>query len=105
MEGTITATNWPVHPSLLITMNSGTIPSWVGTAIVAITNISNCLRPRKRSFANEYPDSVEKTTTDTAVITETTTEFHTAGQNLISASRTRRTFNSGPRRGTQGWPR
>ena len=51
-EGTITDQVVPVHPSLDIRMNSGTTPSWVGTAIVATTNASSALLPRKRSLAN-----------------------------------------------------
>ena len=45
-------------------MYSGTTPSCVGTAIVATTKTSSHLRPRKRSFANAQPASVEKNTTE-----------------------------------------
>ena len=38
-----------------MTMKSGTIPSCVGTAIVAMTKTSSPLRPRKRSLAKAKP--------------------------------------------------
>ena len=50
-DGTITAQMLPVQPSLDIRMNSGTTPSWVGTAIVATTNTISAVRPRNRSLA------------------------------------------------------
>ena len=53
MPGTMTACSWPIQPSFDITMNSGTMPSWVGTAMVAMTNTSSGPRPRKFSLANE----------------------------------------------------
>ncbi len=55
-------------------MNSGMMPSWVGTARVAITKTSRPSRPRKRSLAKAYPASVEKDTTD-SVMTEDTTRL------------------------------
>ena len=42
----------PVQPSLGIRMNSGTTPSWVGTAIVTTTKTISAVLPRKRSLAN-----------------------------------------------------
>ena len=48
----ITAQMLPTHPSLAITTNIGTTPSWVGTAIVAMMNAISPLLPRNRSFAN-----------------------------------------------------
>ena len=74
----------PVHPSWDMRMNSGTMPSCVGTAVVAMTNTSRALRPRKRSFENENPASVEKSTTDSAVIVPTMIELPSAFQNWIS---------------------
>ena len=41
----------PVQPSFDIRMNSGTMPSCVGTAMVATTPASSADRPRKRSLA------------------------------------------------------
>jgi hypothetical protein len=38
MLGTITAGSVPVQPYSAMRMNSGMMPSWVGTAMVAITN-------------------------------------------------------------------
>ena len=52
IHGTIAAHTLPVQPSLAITMNSGTTPSWVGTASVTTTNTSSAVLPRKRSLAN-----------------------------------------------------
>ena len=49
-------------------MNSGTTPSWVGTAMVATTNTSRARRPRNRSLANANPARVEKRTTLIEVI-------------------------------------
>ncbi len=66
-QGMITAQTLPVQPSLAIRMNSGTTPSWVGTAIVAMTKTSRALLPRKRSLANAKPARVEKKTTEVAV--------------------------------------
>ena len=51
IDGTIAAHTLPVQPSLAITMNSGTTPSWVGTAMVTTTNTSSAVLPRKRSLA------------------------------------------------------
>ena len=50
--GMITAPSVPVQPNCFITMKSGMMPSWVGTARVAITKTIRPSRPRKRSFAN-----------------------------------------------------
>ena len=46
MPGTMTAWSLPTQPSSAITMNSGTMPSWVGTAIVPMTKASSAVRPR-----------------------------------------------------------
>lgn len=81
MPGTITATSFPVHPSSDITMKSGTMPSWVGTARVAMMKTSSGPRPRKRSLEKEKPASVENTMTDMAVTTETMMLLSSAGQN------------------------
>ncbi|MDT4887586.1 hypothetical protein FQZ97_1240520 [compost metagenome] len=56
---------------MAITMNSGTTPSCVGTAMVAITKTSSPLLPRKRSLANANPARVEKITTEADVTVET----------------------------------
>ena len=93
MPGTITATSLPVHSSLDITMNSGTTPSWVGTAMVAMTKTSRARRPRKRSLAKAKPESVAKKTTDAEVMTATIRELTTAGQNLMSEVMTRSRFS------------
>lgn len=53
MPGTITAISFPDQPISDMTMNSGTMPSWVGIAMVAMTKTSSGPRPRKRSFAKE----------------------------------------------------
>ena len=50
-HGMITAQTDPAHPNFAISTNSGTTPSWVGTAIVATTKTSSGPRPRNRSFA------------------------------------------------------
>ncbi len=42
------------------------------------------MRPRKSSFANEKPAKVENSATERAVMTATTTEFHSAGQKFTS---------------------
>src|SRR6478609_6229720 len=69
--GMMTAQRLPIQPSLLMTMKSGTIPSCVGTAIVAMTKTSSPLRPRKRSLAKAKPAIAEKRTTrsETVVLT------------------------------------
>src|SRR5690606_36584580 len=69
--GTITAPSEPAQPRLDLTMKSGTTPSCVGTAMVAMTNTSRPRLPRNRSFANEYPARVEKKTTDADTTVET----------------------------------
>src|SRR3954464_8982089 len=66
--GRMTAHRLPIQPSLLITMKSGTIPSWVGTAIVAMTKTSRPFRPRNRSLAKAKPASAEKSTTSSATV-------------------------------------
>ena len=50
-HGMITDVMLPVQPNSDIRMNMGTTPSWVGTAMVAITKTSSGPRPRKRSLA------------------------------------------------------
>ena len=60
----------PVQPRSENRMYSGTTPSWVGTAMVATTKTSSHLEPRKRSFANAQPASVEKSTTESAMSPE-----------------------------------
>src|SRR6478735_2020605 len=67
-------------------MYSGTTPSCVGTAIVAMTNTSSRLPPLKRSFANAQPASVEKKTTESAITVELQIEFHSAVQKLTASS-------------------
>ena len=74
-------------------MNSGTTPSWVGTAMVAMTNTSRARRPRKRSLANENPARVANSTTLIDVMTATMTEFARACQNLMSELNTRVTLS------------
>src|SRR6478752_162785 len=74
----------PVQPRSENRMYSGTAPSWVGTARVATTKTSSPLLPRKRSFANAQPASVEKRTTDAAITVELKTEFHSAVQKLTA---------------------
>jgi hypothetical protein len=74
-------------------MNSGMMPSWVGTAIVPITKASSPWRPRNRSLAKENPASVAKKTTETDVITATITELRTACQNRMSEVTTRTKFS------------
>src|SRR5690606_3134127 len=81
MAGTMTAVSSPVQPSRAMTMNSGTTPSWVGTAIVATTNTSSGPRPRKRSLANANPASVANSTTESETVVETMIEFSVARQN------------------------
>jgi hypothetical protein len=93
IPGTMTAMSLPVQPSSDIRMNSGTTPSWVGTAIVAMTNTSRARRPRNRSLAKENPARVANSTTLIDVITATMTEFHRACQNLMSELSTRLTFS------------
>ncbi len=51
IDGMMAAQTLPVQPSFAITMNSGTTPSWVGTAIVTTTKTSSGVLPRKRSLA------------------------------------------------------
>src|SRR4051812_39031755 len=91
--GTMTAWSWPIHPSCFMTRNSGTTPSWVGTAVVAMTNTRSGPRPLKRSFANEKPASVENRTTESDVMTAMITELVTAFQKPMSDWRTRWTFS------------
>ncbi len=67
-------------------MYSGTTPSCMGTAIVPTTNSSSHGPPRKVSFAKAHPASVEKKTTDAAMIPELITEFISAGQKLTAGS-------------------
>ena len=80
----MTAWSLPIQPSCDMRMNSGTTPSCVGTAVVAMTNTSRALRPRKRSFENEKPASVENSTTDSDVIVPTMIELVSAFQNWMS---------------------
>jgi len=88
-------------------MNSGTTPSWVGTAIVAMTNTRRGPRPRNRSFENENPARVANSTTESEVMAATINELKNAGQNLMSASSTRfrfsRRFPCGMRDGIGFW--
>src|SRR5690606_40952065 len=79
--GTMTACSVPVHFHSAISMNIGTMPSWVGIAMVAITVSSRPVRPRKRSFANAYPASVEKNTTEMVIAPEMMTLFSSASRN------------------------
>src|SRR5690606_39339544 len=58
MAGTITAVSSPVQPSRALTMNSGTTPSWQGTAIVSTTNTISGPSTWKRSTAHANTDSV-----------------------------------------------
>ncbi len=107
MPGTMTAMSLPVQPSSDIRMNSGTTPSWVGTAMVAMTKTSSARRPRNRSLAKENPARVANSTTLIDVMTATTTEFHRACQNLMSELITRETLSmklpSGIRDGIGFW--
>ena len=77
----MTAQRLPIQPSLLMTMKSGTIPSCVGTAIVAMTKTSRPLRPRKRSLAKAKPAIAEKSTTSTATVELTRMLLPSAFQN------------------------
>ena len=79
----MTAHRLPIQPSLLMTMKSGTIPSCVGTAIVAMTKTSSPLRPRKRSLAKAKPAIAEKSTTSTATVVLTRMLLPRAFQNGI----------------------
>jgi len=72
-----------------MTMNSGTTPSWVGIAIVAMTKTSSGPRPRKRSLAKEYPASVEKMTTERDCRTATVSELMKPFINGMFESKTR----------------
>ncbi len=81
--GTMTAQRLPIQPSWLMTMKSGTIPSWVGTAIVAMTKTSSPLRPRKRSLAKAKPAIAEKSTTSSATVPLTRMLLPRAFQNGI----------------------
>ncbi len=49
--GTMTEPRVPVQPSCDMMMKSGTTPSCVGTAVVAITKTNRPRLPLKRSFA------------------------------------------------------
>ena len=80
------APSWPVQPRSLNRMYSGTTPSCMGTAIVAITKTSSQLDPRKRSFANAHPARVEKNTTDRAMRPELMIEFQSATQKFTAGS-------------------
>ena len=71
----------PVQPSFDITMNRGTMPSCVGTAMVATTPASSADRPRNRSLAKAYPASVPKTTVEVAQTDDTSTLLPRAFQN------------------------
>ena len=51
IQGRTTDQMLPAQPRLDIRMNSGTTPSWVGTAIVAMTTTISHPLPRKRSLA------------------------------------------------------
>src|SRR5947207_2058778 len=79
--GTMTALRLSVQPILAISMYSGMIPSWVGTIIVITTATSSPLRPRNFSLANANPASVANSTTDTAVVVDTTSELSMAWPN------------------------
>ena len=50
-QGRMTAQMLPTQPSLAITTNIGTTPSWVGTAMVATMNAIRATLPRNRSLA------------------------------------------------------
>src|SRR5674476_691183 len=93
MAGTITAISFPVHSSFDMMMNSGTTPSWVGTAIVAMMKTSSGRRARNRSLAKANPARVAKNTTEIDVTPATMRLFSTAGQNLMSEDNTRPTFS------------
>ena len=80
------APSWPVQPRSLKRMYSGTTPSCVGTAMVAMTNTSSQLDPRNFSFANAHPARVEKNTTDSAMRPELMIEFHRATQKFTAGS-------------------
>ena len=69
-------------------MYSGTTPSCVGTAMVAITKTSSQRLPAKRSFAKAHPASVEKKTTDAAMTTELQMLFHRATQKFTAGLET-----------------
>ena len=68
--GTMIAPIWPVQPRSAKRMYSGTTPSCIGTAMVAMTKTSSQLAPRNRSFAKAQPARVEKNTTDRAMSAE-----------------------------------
>src|ERR1041384_4893897 len=74
----------PVHPSSENSTYSGTTPSCCGIAIVATTNASMAGTPRKRSFANAQPASVEVMTTADAMRNDEKIEFQSAPQKLTA---------------------
>ena len=49
--GTMTAPSEPVQPSCDITMNNGTTPNWVGTAVVAMTKTNSFGGAQSRGWA------------------------------------------------------
>jgi hypothetical protein len=59
-------------------MKSGTTPSCAGTIIVARMIRSSTVLPRKRSFANAKPASVQKKIVPSAIEPETITELRSA---------------------------
>lgn len=84
--GMMMAPRVPVQPISLNRMYSGTTPSCIGTAIVAMTKTSRTLEPLNRSFAKAQPARVEKNTTDRAMSAELTIEFHSATQKFTAGS-------------------
>src|SRR5688500_8000450 len=70
-HGMITDVMLPVQPNSDIRMNMGTTPTWMRTAMVAITKTRRRPRPRKRSLAKAQPAKVQKNTTEQAVAVDT----------------------------------
>src|SRR5690625_5186035 len=85
----MTALRSPTQPKRDITMNRGTTPSWTGTAIMAKTNTSSGVRPRKLSLAKENPASVENSTVEADTMTATSTLLTTEVKKLMSEPNTR----------------
>ena len=62
-------------------MNSGMMPSWVGTASVTTMNTNSSLLPRNRSLAKANPASEENSTVVRVTVPDTMTLLASAFQN------------------------
>src|ERR1044072_572303 len=81
--GTTTPRRSFAQPNHCVTMMySGMIASWVGTSMVATTDVNSPFRPRKVSLANAKPASVDVNTTDSVIVPATITEFVSARPKL-----------------------